>query len=697
MDFGVLKVAVAKQFERMQKHSMFRVDIVPIEGVEQPSMKDLLWSTYLESFPEGTNKHFRERTEHDCSCCRQFIRAIGDAVAIIDGKLETIWDIKVQSEPGYQAVADALNALVRSKPIANIFLHYEKSAGTDKNFEQLTTGLKTWEHFFVNIKPAFVQPKDNIPTLLAVPRDAKQVFLRALTEIDLESVKTVADLIAQDSIYRGQEYKFQVTEFLKFKGQFDKLTTDEEREIFAWDKAIGLSGAVTKIGNSGIGVLLYDLAEGKDLEDSVKKFESSIMAPSNYKRPTALVSKQMIEKAKKTIEELGLTSALARRYATLSDITINNVLFANRAVKQALTGNPFDELVASSFSKTKTTEKIEEITIEKFLADVLPRVSSVEVLLDNKHANNFMSLIAPADPTAAKLFKWDNGFSWSYSGEFADSIKERVKAAGGSVTGDLLCRLAWEYSDDLDFHMHEPAGKGSEEIYFGHRHSAAGGQLDVDANGMDGIREHPVENIFYPNKSKMREGIYTLVVNNYNRRSNGIGFEVEIEFAGQMHTFSYDRVIPTRQNVEVAKIKYSKETGFEVSPTITSRESSRDIWGLPTQSFHNVSSIMLSPNYWDDNASIPDFAGGSAQAIGNKHYFFMLEGCTNDGTARGFFNEFLKNELAPHRKVLEMVGAKMQVQDSPAQLSGLGFSSTKRDAIVCRVKGSFTRQLKITF
>jgi hypothetical protein len=77
MNFNTFKNAVAKQFERMQKHELFRVQVD----------KDTLWATYLSSFPSGTDTLFRERTEHDCSCCKQFIRAIGDTVAIVDGKL----------------------------------------------------------------------------------------------------------------------------------------------------------------------------------------------------------------------------------------------------------------------------------------------------------------------------------------------------------------------------------------------------------------------------------------------------------------------------------------------------------------------------------------------------------------------------------------------------------------------------------
>ena len=48
----------------------------------------------------------------------------------------------------------------------------------------------------------------------------------------------------------------------------------------------------------------------------------------------------------------------------------------------------------------------------------------------------------------------------------------------------------------------------------------------------------------------------------------------------------------------------------------------------------------------------------------------MFNGCKNDNFARGLYNEFLKKEFTPHRKVFEIVGAKMKVASATKQLSG---------------------------
>lgn len=670
MNFQSFKQAVAKQFQRLSTHKLLTTNI----------SKDDLWTTYLNSFPTGTNPIFRVRTEHDCGCCKQFIRNLGNVVAIIDGKIETIWDITV---PGYQPVADALAKLVKSQPIDSIYLHYERSVGTDKNFEEmLDKTIKTWDHFHVNLPTQVVVSKHSIPTQLGNVRTTHGVFVRALKEITSDALDTVLELIDQNSLYRGAEHKFAVGEFKK---RHDWAKNVADINIYAWNEVFSIPESVSRIRNTSIGTLLVELSEGMALEDAVKRFEAMV-APANYKRPTALVTKAMIEKAKATINDLGLTSALERRYAKLDDITVNNILFADRNTKKTLTGDVFDDLSAKA-DKPKSLDKVEEVSIQNFLDNILPKAKTLEIMVENHHINNFVSLITAADPTAQRLFKWDNNFSWSYNGDYADSIKERVKQAGGNVTGDLCCRLAWYNADDLDLHMYEPGGY---RIYYGNKRklSQNGGMLDVDANGGDGLRENPVENIFYAKESTMLAGTYKLVVHNFNRRRNdNVGFEAEIDYKGNVYRFAYDKMVPDGRTITIAEFKYHPKTGIEIIDGLPSTNArvSKEVWGLSTNTFVPVKVAMMSPNFWDD------------KAVGNKHYFFMLDGCKNDGTARGFFNEFLVDSLNPHRKVIEMVGSKMRTDESEHQLSGLGFSSTQRNSVIARVTGAFTRVIKIVF
>lgn len=669
--FAAVQSAVAKQFKAMSANRLFSTTAV----------KDRLWEIYLGSFPEGSNPLYKTHTEHDCSCCRHFIKNIGGAVNIVNGKLVTFWDFKIDGP--FQVVADAMARYVRSCAIDNVYLHYERLVGTINTRQLLEDkNVKTWDHFHVNLPDAAVVRKDQIGPKSGEFRATHDVMLRGLSEITPDAVDTTLELIAQNSLYRGEEHKPAVAEFKKLLTGFVPLSRASQ-ELFVWENMGTVHGAVACIRNTVIGTLLTDLSEGKDMEDAVKMFESKV-APTNYKRPTALVTKAMVAKAQETVNELGLTTALERRYATLDDLKVTNLIYADRDTKKALGANVFDDIAAGVSVDVKKLGKIEEVQITDFIEKILPTAKSVEVLFENRHAGSMVSLVAPVDATAKPLFKWPNGFSWSYAGDLADSIKERVKAAGGSVTGDYRASLAWFNFDDLDLHLTLPTGN---RIWFIAKVDPyTGGNLDVDMNAGGPLSRTPVENITFPKRERMTDGVYVLYVNQYSHReAKDVGFELEMEFDGTVYNFAYPNAVKSGQNVVVCKFKFSRKDGLTIIESLPSKQTSKTVWNLPTQTFHKVRAIMLSPNQWDGREG------------GNRHFFFMLESCRNDGTARGFFNEFLSEALTPHRKVLEMVGARMKTETSDTQLSGVGFSSTKRDYLLCRVSGAFSRVVKVLF
>ncbi|KPK66790.1 MAG: hypothetical protein AMS21_01150 [Gemmatimonas sp. SG8_38_2] len=675
MKFNLLKEAIRAQFERMAQHALYLTDVT----------KDDLWETYLSSFPNGSNPIYRERTEHDCNCCRSFIKACGNVVTVVGNKMTSIWDVEVD-EPNYQAVVDGMAALVKSRPIRTRFVRTEKTLGTDKNHKLEENGdVKVWEHFHFELPRVFVVPSSTIGSYLSESTALAQVFARSLAEIPAGVVETVLELIDQNSIYRGEEHRSALETFLEQVHKFKGLKTDEERDCFVWGVS-GVIGPVARIRNTAIGTLLVALSEGQELDKAVTAFER-IVAPTNYKRPKALVTKTMIRRAQQKVEELGLTSALQRRHAVIDDITINNVIFADRTAKKAM--NVFDAMASEVGDDPKKYSKVEEVHIDEFVGKILPKAKSIELQMENRHEANLMSLIAPVNDDVERLFKWHNNFSWAYHGEVADSVmKDLVKAHGGNVSGILRFSIMWndrpvgENQNDFDAHCEEPNGN---HIWY----PTAGiiqpssGILDVDII-IPGDKP-AVENITWGNQKKMREGKYKFWVNNFNHQGGLSGFTAEIEYGGVIHTFVYNRELRHKENVTVAELNYSKANGITFIKALPSTTATLEIWGLSTNRFHRVSVIMKSPNHWD------------GKETGNRHWFFILDGCKNPKSARGYFNEFLRNDLNEHRKVFEILGSKMRAEVSDNQLSGLGFSSTKRNSVLCRVTGKTTRVIRINF
>jgi hypothetical protein len=604
-------------------------------------------------------------------------------------QIETIWDIDGLEFP-YNVVAKALSDLVKSNAVTDVFFGDQALIGAQKTVQLLEdTTTVTWDHFYCKLPGSIVvnSKEESIDARKAPIRDARNVFQRSMEELTAEAGQTVLELIEQGSLYRGDEHKASIQEFLRYKAQYAALAPEAKGN---WCWANAMNNRVSKIRNTALGTLLVNLSEGMDLDTAVRKFEA-VMAPSNYKRPKALVTAKMIADAEKTIVELGYEESLARRHAVPEDITVNNVIFVNRDARKTLKQTSALDMLKDDVAVAttdKTLARVEEIGIDDFITNIVPKVNDIELLVESRHMRSLMSLVAPVNQSAPCMLKWNNNFSWSYTGDVADShMKENVKAAGGKVDGVLRFSIQWNEAgdnrNDFDAHCKEP--DGNHIGFQNKRGHASGGELDVDIIHPD-KSQTAVENITWPSTSRMKDGVYTFYVNNWSHRGGSSGFRAEIEFEGQVYQFNHTRDITQGNNVVVAKVKFSKKDGFSIVESMDSTVATREVWGIKTQQFVKVSMMMFSPNFWDGQ-----------QGIGNKHYMFILDGCKNDAAPRGYYNEFLNASLDKHKRVFEVLGSKMRVEPSDRQLSGVGFSTTVRNSIVAKVSGSFSRTLKINF
>ena len=655
--------------------------------------KDEMWNTYLNSFPNGSNPIYRERTEHDCSCCRGFIKSIGDVVAIKNGVMSTIWDFTC-NDPVYDTVLKAMSDFVRKHSVFDVYLSIQAKLGCHHNFEQMkSVGAHRWDHFYLELPDKFViQNSLEKGSVLNEFRTAKEVLLRSLREITPDAVDTVRELCNTNTLYRGQEYEYMVKEFKKLQTDFLKLDGTEAQELFAWEKSVAVGSVVSRIRNHAIGTLLVNISEGMDLDQAVRAYEV-ITAPANYKRSKPIFTKKMLEDAKKTIADLGYTTALARRHAKLDDITINDILFVNKddAKRVQNAGDIFDTLskMAIDTGTPKQFSGVEEITVDTFVNNVLPEAQSLEVYVENKLANNFVSLIAPVDAASKSMFKWDNNFSWTYAGNLTDSMKERVKAAGGKVDGDLRFSIQWneDGTDNYDLDAHCIEANGNEIMFSNCRKpgvSRLGGQLDTDV--IDPKGQIAVENITWPDRKRMKPGVYKFFVHQYSG-SVKHGFRAEIEFDGTIYSFDYPNSMRAKERVDVATVRLDEHGNFTINCLLPESMSTRTIWNIQTNEFVPVSVVCYSPNHWStvDNP------------VGHKHLFFMLKNCINDENPSGIFNEYLTQELYNHRRVMEALGGQMRCETTDDQLSGLGFALDKRAELVVKVTGATERKFTIKF
>ena len=654
-DFTKFSAPVQDRYNKMAKHELFVVDVPNI------------FEEYLAAFPEGTNPVKKERTTYDCSACRQFITRLGVVVQINDvGELFTIWDGYDEMPYPFNVVAHHLSELVKSSEISHIFRTPEGAFGCTHNFD--AEGHR-YNHFFGKV--ASRHQSSHAGAIISKVQGDVQVFKRGLAEISAESLATVVDLIEANSLYRGEEHLAAVKGFRGLHGEYQRITDPQHRIAFCVHKrdAVG-----ARIRNTSIGTLLLDLSNGEELEAAVRKFET-IVAPANYKRPRALITQRMVQDAEHTLNELGLSDALARRVARIEDVSVNDVLFVDRSVRPKMKGG-LSDLLKNDVKPSKRKSKSAEATVisgEEFLARVVPKSKKLEILFENKHLGNLMALTAPVHENAGRLFKWDNDFAWSYDGEVADAVKVRVKAAGGNVDAYFRTSLAWYNRDDLDIHVITPF---DFEIFFGRKYDpVTGGRLDVDMN-VRGESRTPVENVCWDRRS-LKDGVYQIIIVNYlKRESIDVGFELELEFAGSTHQFFYSKPVYTRVNALCVEVKNGEMVRFWCPDSdVISTPKSVTKWGISTGENIQVDALMLSPNHW------------GSQCVGNKHVFFISNAIKNPDPVRGIYNEYLRADLTQHRKVFEILGSRAKAEPSDDGLCGLGFSSTRKDEVTITADG----------
>lgn len=675
---------------------------------------DQIWQAYMKGFGEDPIFRDPQSSVHNCNQCKHFFHRYGNIVAIAaDNSIMTMFDGETTDE--YRESFRLMSELLKNSPVENVFVEtfdylynavYARVTNRDTIFalnldhtvkrytkeEAEKFGVvkpnetRTFNHFCVKVPKEFVDMSHNsVDNIQARYRDDKNVFKDGLDKIPVDTLQLVIDLISQGSLLNGDTYKYKVESFLQVARKYADLS-EAEKDNWCWVNSYKYS--LARFKNEVIGTLCVELAEGKDINAACLDFNKRV-DPANYMRATAPITKQMIDNAKAFIAENGYEDSFTRRCATMEDIKVSDILHSNVGDGTIKPVSILDGIKPTSTRhKRSEFDGVEVVSIEKFMKDILPGCTSVEVFLLNSHENNFVTLTTPVNKDSKPIFKWPNNFGWTYNGNLAgkSEIKEAVKAAGGFVNAPFRFSIMWNEDGrsivDLDAHAIEPTG---HEIYYdsykGHKTPVCGGMLDVDM-----IRPETtgVENIFWTEPERIKDGAYRFFIVNYDGGRNN-GAKAEIAYGDEVFTYLVGHEIIKPVDIATVHIKNGMIDHIDQSEyLVDSNATSKEIYGLETNQFHKVNLVCLSPNHWDG-------------AFGNKHYFFMLDGAKAPESIRGFHNEFLIPELLEHRKVMEVLANSMKVESTDKQLSGLGFNATVRDEVVLRLQGTHKRVIKVQF
>lgn len=692
-----------------------------------------VWDKYLESFQDGDDPVFRdpESSTHNCNFCNNFIRRYGNIVALdAEYKIMSLFDFDIEGE--FKNVAKELSTLIKSGQISEVFfetyaelngLPYEKCnkrqdtyrLGIDTNTKRYTreeaaaynegkdesewpvkpNQVVKFDHVHLDLPKAFVSMAAlSVASINAKYVSACEVFQRTMEDIPLATLTLVRDLINQNSILDGEADLPKVEALITMKTAYEQTSIDD-RDNWCWVTSHGFKFA--KVKNDLIGVLLTDLAEGMNLMDACKLWNKR-KDPVNYMRAVAPFTETQKKNAAKKIKELGVEESFVRRLATIDDIKASEILHINSGKGEIAEVSILDSIKAPSHQHKKNEFKnVEEVSIEKFMSDILPGCTSVEAYLTNKHKGNMVNMTTTKDDADKPIFKWGNSYSYTFNGNLAGKsmIKEAVKSEGGAVDGVLRFSIMWaegnDDDSDLDAHAQERNSRGSNTIMYSRKSSSlTQGKLDIDIRHPRSHKANRhgakvVENITYPSIERLKGSTIKFLVHQFSGRGSK-GFKAEIEFDGQL--FTYEQVGAVRGMNPVATVECDANGEFTIKHhrEVTEGETaSVELYGLQTNQFHKVNLACLSPNHWGENST------------GNKYYMFMLDGCKAPGPVRTFHSENLIPELHDIRGVLDVLGDTVTVPSTEKQLAGLGFNATVHDELIVKLSGSHKRTVKIKF
>lgn len=137
-------------------------------------------------------------------------------------------------------------------------------------------------------------------------------------------------------------------------------------------------------------------------------------------------------------------------------------------------------------------------------------------------------------------------------------IDQAVDDAGGE-TGYMGMKLVWNedgrYRVDFDAHAKEPGG---DHIYYlrhnqnkGQSPTRMGGLIDVD---MIGPIDTGVENIMWPSKERLADGVYQFSVVNYEQLNGNNGFKVKIYVGNTAYIYQQTQAVRQGATVKIADV-----------------------------------------------------------------------------------------------------------------------------------------------
>lgn len=423
LDFDGLNVAIQRAFQARAEGPLFTTDA---EG---------LFSAFLTALPVD------ERQHHTCSACRRFVNEYGGLVTIspeTGATTPALWEAMGATEGFGEAIA-AMERVVMRALVTGVYLSSRSIWGTP------TAG--GWSHFWVRHDAPYSGTIQTAGQAMAEKREDFRMLMLALNDYPKSAVNEAVRILEADALYRGEKV-LGVAQWLNDLHRAADDRSYRVRHNLAWRAVATAPPGFCHVRASMIGTLLDDITAGLPFDEIRRRFAAK-MNPLQYQRPQAPPAAGNIAQAEKIFAQMGLESALRRRFARLDDVEAIWRPEPPTVRETVATGGVFGHLKPKGARPVVTRVELPTRTMTwvKFEAEVLPIAKLIE--LDVPYSGNFMALVTAVDAEAPPILQWDradnrNPVSWYVYTNGSNASNWGLSVGFRAVTAVCYQPSAWK-------------------------------------------------------------------------------------------------------------------------------------------------------------------------------------------------------------------------------------------------------------
>lgn len=417
--FDVFAEEVRGVAETWKSHHWFHSSINP----------DELWEAYLSGFSDP-----EIRQQHNCHCCKSFIKRYGGLVAIDGIRLVSpIWPTYTDTQLYSESLSN-MNKLFEGKPFIKYpFANQRKVLGYDEDAE--------WTHFWVKNHIGY-RPME-AGRWASERAEEFEMLNRYLPHVSLNLLSVAYMTMQSESSLARSKHSAMVEWALGLKKRLEGLQSHFDRRTFMWNAVMHAPTGFCHMKNTVVGMFLSDIETHG--VDAAKRKLNATMHPLQYQRPQAAPTEGNIRAAEALFQKMNLAPALQRRYAMLRDI---QEFLWEPAVPEEKAQGIFSHL-SKEHKKMELPKDsyINTVSWVVFARDVLPQAKSIRIKLNG--AMSFAGLVTAVHADAEPILQWDraehrNPVSWYvYHGGSRPSTWALVDGEWADIVGVTKMPSSW--------------------------------------------------------------------------------------------------------------------------------------------------------------------------------------------------------------------------------------------------------------